>query len=98
MKKFAALLAGSLLALSSGAGIAAASVSATELQQMISSQVSSQVGAASVTVACPGDLATDLGASITCAVTVGDETRGVTVTVASVENGEAGLSLSLAQQ
>lgn len=98
MKKTLALVTGSVLALSAGAGIATASVSAAELQDMISSQLASQAGSAPVAVSCPGDLAPELGASVTCAVTMGSETRGVTITVASVDNGRVGLNMQLAQQ
>jgi len=97
MKTTLALAAGSLLALSVGAGIASASVSAADLQQVISAQLA-QTGSAPDSVECPGDLATDLGASINCAVTKGDETRGVTVSVVSMDNGQAQLSLTLARQ
>lgn len=98
MKKMLAIAAGSMLALSAGAGIASASVSAAELQEMISSQLASQGGAAPDAVTCPGDLAPEPGASITCAVTAGGETRGVVITVESADNGELGLSMRLAQQ
>lgn len=98
MKKTLAVAAGSLLALSVGAGIASASVSAADLQQMISSQLAGQAGSAPDSVSCPGDLATDPGASITCAVTKNGETRGVTVSVASVNNGQVQFSMKLAQQ
>ena len=98
MKKTLALAAGSLVALSAGAGIASASVGAAELQEMISSQFASQAGAAPEAVSCPGGLAPEPGASVTCAVTMGGETRGVTITVASVDNGRVSLSMQLAQQ
>ena len=98
MRWILALTAGSLLALSAGAGVASASVSAAELQQMITSELAGQVGAVPVAADCPGDLATDVGSSITCAVTIGDETRGVTITVASAENGQLGLSMQPAKQ
>lgn len=98
MKKTLALATGTLLALTAGAGIASASMSAAELQEMISSQLASQAGTVPDAVSCPGDLAPELGASITCAVTAGGETRGVTITVASVDNGQVGLSMKLAAQ
>lgn len=98
MKKILVLVAGSALALGAGAGIASAAVSAAELQQMISSELASQAGSAPESVACPGDLAADLGASITCAVTMAGETRGITITVASMDNGQLGLSMRMAQQ
>ncbi|MBU3749955.1 MAG: DUF4333 domain-containing protein [Mycobacterium sp.] len=98
MKKLLALASGSLLALSAGAGIASASVSAAELQEMISSQIASEAGAVPDAVVCPGDLASAPGASVTCSVTAGGETRGVVITVESVDNGQLGLSMKLAQQ
>lgn len=97
MTKTLALAAGSVLALSLGSGIASASVSAADLQQMISSEIGTQ-GAPPDSVACPEDLASDVGASVTCAVTKGDETRGVTVSVVSVDNGQPQFSMKLARQ
>ena len=98
MKKTLTLAAGSLLAFSVGAGVASASVSTADLQQWISSQLGAQSGAPPDSVVCPGDLDTTAGTSITCAVTTGDETRGVTVTVDSVDNSAIGLSLTPARQ
>lgn len=98
MKRVLVLVAGSVLALSVGAGIASASVSAAELQQMISSEIASQTGTAPDAVNCPSDLAPDLGAAVTCAVEMAGETRGVTITVASMDNGKLGLSMQLAKQ
>jgi hypothetical protein len=97
MKRTLVLAAGLLLALSAGAGIASASVSAAELQDMLSSQMA-QAGTTPDAVSCPDGLAPELGSAVTCAVTMGGETRGVTITVASVENGQVSLSMSLAQQ
>lgn len=98
MRKAIAVVAGSLIALTSGAGIASASMSADEVQQMISSQLAAQAGTPPAAVDCPGELATDIGSSITCAVTIGDETRGVTITVVSTDNGQLNFSMKMAQQ
>lgn len=98
MRKILAPLAAFLLALSAGAGIASASMSAAEVQEMISSQLAGQAGLPPAAVNCPGELATDIGSSITCAVTMGDETRGVTITVVSVDNGQLNFSMTLARQ
>lgn len=99
MRKTLALAAGLLLASGTGAGIASAAVSATDVQQMIGSELAAGGEAAPDSVQCPGDLAADVGASITCAVTRGDETRGVTATVTSVaDDGAVALSLQLARQ
>lgn len=91
-------IGGALVALGAGAGIASASMSAAELQEMISSQLASQAGSPPDAVDCPGDLETDLGSTTTCAVTMGDETRGVTITVVSVDNGQVNISMKLARQ
>lgn len=96
MKTALALAAGSLLVL--GTGVASASVTAADVQQMISSQLAAQSGSAPDSVECPHDLEPEVGASITCAVTRFDETRGVTATVTSVQDGAVNLSLELARQ
>lgn len=98
MRRLLAAAAGSFIAVSAGAGIASAAVSAAELQDMISNQMASQGGSPPDSVVCPDDLSPDLGAAVTCAVTKNGETRGVTITVASVENGQVGLSMALARQ
>jgi hypothetical protein len=72
-------------------------MSATDVEQMISAQLGAQ-GSAPDSVDCPGELPENVGASITCAVTRGDETRGVTATVAAVDDGQLQLSLALARQ
>ena len=66
---------------------------------MVSAQLAAQAGMPPAAVDCPGELATDIGSSITCAVTIGDETRGVTITVVSVDdNGQVNFSMALAKQ
>lgn len=98
MRKTLAVAAASLLALSAGAGIASASMSAAEVQEMISSQLAGQAGTPPDAVSCPGELATEVGSSIICAVTIGDETRGVEITVVSTDNGQLNVSMALARQ
>ncbi|MFN8072603.1 MAG: DUF4333 domain-containing protein [Mycobacterium sp.] len=98
MRKTLALAAGCVVALSAGAGVAAASVSAADVQQWISAQLSAGTVAPPDSVMCPGDLDAVVGATISCAVTRGDETRGVTVTVETLDNGVPGLSLAPARQ
>jgi len=96
MKKTLAVIAGSLIALGAGSGIASADVSAQEMQQMISDQLAPQIGAQPDSVVCPGDLATDVGASVTCQVTAAGETHSVTVTVASADDGGVQFSMQIA--
>lgn len=92
------LAAGSLLVLSAGTGVASATVSAADLQQWLATQLSTPPNPPPDSVVCPADLDTVVGASITCAVTRGDETRGVTITVDSVDNDTIGFSLAPARQ
>lgn len=99
MRKIFTAVTGCLIALSAGAGLASASpMSAAEVQEMISSQLAAQGGTPPAAVVCPADLLTDVGSEITCAVTIGEETRGVTVTVVSVDNGQLNFSMKLARQ
>jgi hypothetical protein len=98
MKKTLVLAAGTLLALSAGAGAASASVTAADLQQWLSSQLAAQADSPPDSVACPGDLDATVGASITCAVTRGDETRGVTVTVTSLDGDAINFNIEPARQ
>lgn len=97
MRTSLALVAAPLLALSVGTGIASASVSAADVQQMISAQFA-QAGVPPAAVVCPGDLDTEVGSSITCAVTMGSETRGLTITVASTDGGPVKFTMELARQ
>ena len=95
MKKTLTVVGGFLLAFSAGSGVASAAVSAGDVQQMIIDQLTPQLGVAPDSVICPGDLATDPGASITCQATAGGETHPVTVTVASVEGAALNVSISV---
>lgn len=95
MKKTLTVVGGLLLALSAGAGVASASVSAQQVQQMISDQLAQQTGLSPDSVVCPGELATEVGASVTCQATAGGETHPITVTVASADNGQLGITLQV---
>lgn len=96
MKKTLTIVGGLLIALSAGTGVASASVSAGDVQQMITDQLTPKLGVAPDSVVCPGDLPTDVGASITCQVSAGGETHGVNVSVASVDpNGQVGISMQV---
>lgn len=98
MRKTLVTAAGLLIALGPAAGTAAASVSAADVQQWISTQLSTGSMPPPDSVVCPGDLDSVVGATVTCAVTRGDETRGVTVTVESLDNDAINLSVAPARQ
>lgn len=96
MKKTLTVVGGLLIAFSASAGVASAAVSAADVQQMITDQLTPKLGVAPDSVVCPTDLATDMGASVTCQVTAGGETHGVTVTVSSLApTGEIGVSMQV---
>ena len=88
MKKTLMVFGGLLLGLSAGAGVASASVSVQDVQQIISDQFVQKTGQSPDSVVCPGELATDVGAAITCQVTGGGETHPVNLTVTSADNGQ----------
>jgi hypothetical protein len=94
MKKTLTTVGGLLLALSAGAGLASADVSVGDVQKMIIDQLTPKLGTAPDSVVCPGGLATNVGAAVTCQVTAGGETHPVTVAVASVDPSGA-LSFSM---
>lgn len=96
MKKSLALAAGLLLGLSAGSGVASADVSADQLQNMISSQMAARAGSPPDAVVCPEGLITTAGSAVTCQVTMGGETRGVTVSVASVDENGVNFSMQVA--
>lgn len=95
MNKCLIAAVGLLLALGSGAGIASAEVSAADVQQMISDQLTPKLGATPDSVVCPNALATEAGASVTCDVNVGGVAHAVMVTVAEVDPA-GGISVSIA--
>jgi hypothetical protein len=95
MNKTLTVVGGFLIALSASAGVASAAVSPQDVQQMIIDQMTPQLGVAPDSVNCPGELATDVGASVTCQVSAGGQTHPVTVTVASVDGGALGVTLAV---
>jgi hypothetical protein len=95
MNKTLTVVGGFLIAFSASVGVASAAVSPQDVQQMIIDQMTPQLGVAPDSVNCPGELATDVGASVTCQVSAGGQTHPVTVTVASVDGGALGVTLAV---
>ena len=96
MKKTLTVVGGVLLAFSASAGVASAAVSAQDVQQMIIDQLTPKLGVAPDSVSCPGDLASDVGAAITCQVSAGGQTHPVTVTVASSDGAALNVTIQVA--
>ena len=94
MKKSLALVAGSLLALAACGGTA--TVSSDDVAQQISDQLAAQVGTAPDSVTCPGDLAAEVGTTMTCELTADGQSLPVTVTVTSVEGSTVNFDIQVA--
>ena len=65
------------------------SVSTTDLEAEVSTQLEAEVGQAPDSVDCPDALPAEVDAEVRCTLTSGDTTFGLTLTVTSVENDEA---------
>lgn len=71
------------------------SVSQSDVEDEVSSQLESQLGAAP-DVSCPDDLKAEVDQTMDCQVTTADQTVTVTVTVTSVDGDQANFSIELA--
>lgn len=65
------------------------SIERDELEQEISTQLENEVGVAPDDVECPEDLDSEVGATVVCVLTAGEDELDVTVEVTSVEDGRA---------
>lgn len=65
------------------------SVSTTDLDAEVSTQLEAEVGQAPDSVDCPDALPAEVDAEVRCTLTSGDTTFGLTLTVTGVENDEA---------
>lgn len=65
-----------------------AAVPATDVADQISQQLTAEVGQAPDSVTCPGDLPAQVGATLTCQLTAGQDQLPVMVTVTSVDGSD----------
>lgn len=65
------------------------SVSSSDAAQQIADALEGKTGQRPDEVSCPEDLEAEIGASIRCALSDGDETYGVTISVTDVTDGVA---------
>ncbi|MGY5764836.1 DUF4333 domain-containing protein [Brachybacterium sp. DNPG3] len=73
------------------------SVSASDVEEQISTQYEAQVGTAPDEVSCDEDLPAEVDAQITCSMTVEGQEVPLTVTVTSVEDGTASFDIEVAE-
>ena len=78
------------------AGCGSTTVSASDVEDQISSQLESQVGQAPDKVDCPGDLEGKVDATMTCVLTAGSDTVDVTVTVTKVDGSDVSFDIKVA--
>lgn len=83
------------IALSLLAACGASAVSADEVEEKVTSALTEQVGQAPDDVTCPEELPAEEGAEMTCELTAGGDTLGVTVTVKSVEGGTVNFDIAV---
>lgn len=70
------------------AACGAGSVPASDVEEQISTVLEQEVGQAPDDVTCPDDLPGEVGAEMSCELSAGGQTIGVTVTVSSVDGGQ----------
>lgn len=75
--------------LATGCSVTTSSIEREELEQEISTQLEDEVGVAPDDVECPEDLDSEVGATVVCVLTAGEDELDVTVEVTSVEDGRA---------
>ena len=80
------------------AGCSSTTVSASDVEDQISSQLESQVGQAPDKVACPDDLEGKVDATMTCVLTAGPDTIDVDVTVTEVDGSDVKFDIQVADQ
>jgi hypothetical protein len=79
-------------------GVGERSVDADHVAEQISQELEEQIGTAPQEVTCPEDLPAEEGAQITCRLTEAGETYDVTVTTASVQDGEVSIDFEVAER
>jgi hypothetical protein len=79
-------------------GCSSTTVSASDVEDQISSRLESQVGQAPDKVDCPDDLEGKVDATMTCVLTAGSDTLDVTVTVTEVDGSNVKFDIQVADQ
>lgn len=72
------------------------SVSKSDVEKQVSAELADQVGQAPDDVTCPGDLAVEVGTTMTCVLTDGSTTVDVALVVTKVDGGNAEFDIQVA--
>lgn len=91
---FLALVAVATLAGCSGSDTS--TISRSDVEAEVVTQLTDTVGQAPDDVTCPGDLEAEVGATATCVLTSGGETIDVAVEVTEADGGEYTISIQVA--
>ncbi len=92
---FVAVVAlGSLSACSGSVSVGSASVSAADVESQMMSELKDTDGVGPDEAACPDDLKAEVGESITCTATSGDETFDIEAVVTAVEGDSVDFDLN----
>ncbi len=75
----------------------ASTVTADDVEKQITSKLQGTDGSAPDSADCPGDLDAEVGATLTCTVTAGEEEFEVEVEVTSVDDDTANFDITLVE-
>lgn len=100
LTSFAAVAASVLLVsgCSGSVSVGSDSVSKSDVESQITSQLEEQTGQTPDDVSCPDDLDAKVDATMTCVLTAGTDTVDVDVTVTSVKDGDVAFDIEVADQ
>ncbi len=82
----------------SACSIGTPTLDAADVEKTIDEELTAQIGRSPDAVDCPDDLTGEVGASLTCTLTDGDQTYDVEVTVTSVKDSDVNFDIQVADQ
>lgn len=86
------------LAAATLAGCSSGSMAQSDVEDKISTELAAQVGQTPDDVTCPGDLKAEVGATMTCVLTDGDQEINVDLKVTSVDGSNMKFDIQVADQ
>ncbi len=84
-----------LVALGLLTGCGAGAVSQSDVEDQISSQLTEQIGQEPDSVDCPGDLDAEVGKTMICTLTVGEDELPVNVEVTKVDGNDVNFDIAV---
>ena len=80
------------------AGCSATAVEAADVEDQVSTQLEAEVGEEPDKVECPEDLDAEVGATMTCVLTEGEDTLDVDVEVTEVDGSDVSFDIRVADE